>query len=258
MEMSVALLASILTASLVGSLHCAGMCGGFVAFYSGGLAGRRAVLPHLAYHGGRLATYLAAGATAGALGAAFDLGGAAAGVARPAAWAAGVLMIVWGAVSLARARGARVAGTLPLAGPLVRVVSRCYGAVSGRPPLVRAGLLGLFSTLLPCGWLYAFVVLAAGSGRPSGGLLIMGAFWAGTVPALLGFGVGVQALAAPLRGRIPALTSSLLLIVGLLWLVGRAVAPLPGPHPPGFSARAATAVDIPSDPGARCPYHGGD
>jgi sulfite exporter TauE/SafE len=38
-------------------------------------------------------------------------------------------------------------------------------AVASRPE-VRAAILGLGSALLPCGWLYAFVVTAAGTGRP--------------------------------------------------------------------------------------------
>ena len=48
------LLGTVLVTSLVGSLHCAAMCGPFVAVYAtrdgGGALG-----PHLAYSGGRLA-----------------------------------------------------------------------------------------------------------------------------------------------------------------------------------------------------------
>ena len=39
--MTAALLGTVFMASLAGSLHCAGMCGGFVAFYSGNDPGKR-------------------------------------------------------------------------------------------------------------------------------------------------------------------------------------------------------------------------
>ena len=69
-----ALIATVLGASLLGSAHCAGMCGGFVAFYAGGAAslrGRAAWSCHLAYNGGRLAAYATLGGAAGLLGAIF-------------------------------------------------------------------------------------------------------------------------------------------------------------------------------------------
>ena len=45
----------MLVASLLGSAHCAGMCGGFVCFYSGGTGATRATLrAHAPYNGGRL------------------------------------------------------------------------------------------------------------------------------------------------------------------------------------------------------------
>ena len=89
--MNAALLGTVFMASLAGSLHCAGMCGGFVAFYSGTEPGRRGrrYLAHLTYNGGRLTSYLILGALAGLLGAAVDLAGSMAGVQRFAAIAAG-------------------------------------------------------------------------------------------------------------------------------------------------------------------------
>ena len=67
-------------------------------------------------------------------------------------------------------------------GFVLRIGARVNRLVRERPPVARALLLGLFSTLLPCGWLYAFAVLAAGTGGPWTGMLVMAAFWAGTVP----------------------------------------------------------------------------
>ena len=58
---------AVFGASLVGSLHCAGMCGGFVACLCGGPS--KVGSAHLAYHAGRGVGYLTLGALAGLLGA---------------------------------------------------------------------------------------------------------------------------------------------------------------------------------------------
>ena len=53
---------------LLGGTHCVGMCGGIVGALSMGVTARWSM--HLAYNGGRIMSYAAAGAIAGALGAA--------------------------------------------------------------------------------------------------------------------------------------------------------------------------------------------
>jgi sulfite exporter TauE/SafE len=225
--MTEVVLGTVLMASLMGSLHCAGMCGGFVVFYSGGAAtpGRRRWLAHLAYNGGRFVTYAALGAVAGALGAAINRAGALAGVQRVAAVAAGILMVGWGTWALLQALNVRLP-RIPFPRAISRRTEKLFGALRGRPPVIRALLLGLLSTLLPCGWLWAFAVLAAGTGEVLQGALVMVAFWAGTVPVMLGIGVSIQALSAPLRRRLPVVTAAVLILVGLLWLGGRAAMPV--------------------------------
>jgi sulfite exporter TauE/SafE len=234
-----ALLGTVLVASLVGSLHCAGMCGPVVAFYAGAdpSRGARRLLGHLAYNGGRLATYVLLGAVFGAAGAAIDLAGAAAGLQRPAAITAGLLMVGWGLYALLQALGVR----LPLARApkgVYRATSRAYRALRDRPPVVKALLLGLISTFLPCGWLYAFAVLAAGTGSPWRGMAVMAVFWVGTIPVMLGLGVSLHYLAAPLRKRLPAITAVILIVMGLTWVVWRSGAPLPHAQPPDGIAEA--------------------
>jgi sulfite exporter TauE/SafE len=169
------------------------------------------------------------GAAAGLLGAAVDLAGSMAGVQRVAALAAGVLIVLWGGYSLAQALD------LPLPAPpaprfLRSATARVWGSLARRSPVTRALLLGLFSTLLPCGWLYAFAVLAAGTGSVWAGMLVMAAFWAGTVPVMLGLGLSLQALSVPLRRKVPVATAAMLVVVGLLWLFGRAGMPSGGGH----------------------------
>ncbi len=216
----IALVGSVLGASLLGSPHCAGMCGGFVVFYAGQESGSRRPWPHLAYNGGRLLSYVALGAVAGALGAGVDRIGAAAGIGRAAAILAGLLMVTWGGLTLLRALGVRLPTTIAPAA-LHRAVAGAMRALHARPPEVRALALGLLSTLLPCGWLYAFATTAAATGAAATGALVMAAFWLGTLPVMAGFGLLAQRAVGPLRRRLPAFTAAALVVVGLLTMAGR-------------------------------------
>jgi hypothetical protein len=251
--MTAALLATVLTASLAGSLHCAGMCGGFVAFYAGRDASGRGArwAGHTAYNGGRLASYLLLGSVAGMLGAAVDLAGSLAGVQQIAAFAAGALMVVWGVYALLQALDLPLPA-IPVPRFVHRITSRAYHSMRERPPVFRALLLGLFSTLLPCGWLYAFAVLAAGTGGPWPGMAVMAAFWIGSVPVMLGLGVSLQWLSVPLRRRLPVVTAAVLIVVGLLWLVGRSTMTTSEPHHHQAIGMAAveTVGDADRDPHA--------
>ena len=220
-----ALALSVLVASLVGSLHCAGMCGGLVALYAGDSVrgrGREALAGHVAYNLGRLSAYAALGALAGALGAALDLGGTLLGIQRVAAAVAGALIALWGTLALLESLGRRVPRLEP---PLwLRgLVSRGIGLVAGRRPATRALAVGLLTGCLPCGWLYAFVVTAAGTGSAAAGATLMAVFWLGTLPVMVGLGVGLRGLAGPLRRYVPTACAMAMILVGLLAVAGRMV-----------------------------------
>ena len=216
---SLAMAGTVLAASLLGSPHCAGMCGGFVAFYSGHAARGSRGLAHAAYSVGRLASYVTLGALAGALGLGLDRAGALAGVARGAALASGALMVAWGGLTLLELRDARLFHRAPTF--LVRPLGGAMRAVREQPAPIRGLVVGLLTTLLPCGWLYAFVAVAAGSGSPVTGAAVMGLFWLGTLPVMTALGLAVQHVAGPLRHRIPALTAALLVVLGLFTIAGK-------------------------------------
>jgi len=210
---------SALVASLLGSPHCFAMCGGFVCFYSGQGAEHR-LRPQLAYHGGRLISYATLGALAGALGVGIDHLGVAAGLQRTAAVIAGFGILVWGGLAIVAARGIQLgpwaahrAGRSPIAAMLRRI--------HAWSPAARALALGLVTTLLPCGWLYLFVATAAGTGSVAAGVVVMTAFWLGTVPILAGLGLAAQRAITPLRARMPALSAAVLIVAGLLTITGK-------------------------------------
>lgn len=217
------LLGSVFLASLIGSLHCVGMCGGFVAFYAGdqGDGKQGGIGAHTAYHLGRLLTYTALGALAGLVGAGLNRLGAFAGFQHAALYITGILLILWGLGMLAQQSGYLSLQTRLPAG-FQRIVFLAYKTLREQPNHRRALWLGLLTTALPCGWLYAFVVSAASTGDPIRGALVMYAFWAGTVPALLALGLGIRRLSLALGAWVPRLSAIALIVIGGLAFSQRA------------------------------------
>jgi sulfite exporter TauE/SafE len=220
---SIAVLGVFLS-SLLGSLHCAGMCGPLVAAYAG-MPGsdapwRRRAAAHAAYSAGRLAAYLVLGALAGTFGAAVDQAAARGGATRAAAVVSGSLIAIWGLHALLGALDIHVP-RVRAPYPVRRALAAVMRAVAGRSPVSRAAILGLGSALLPCGWLYAFVVTAGGTGSAVGGAAVMAVFWTGTLPVMLAFGEAVRTLTGPLRRHVPATCAVVLMLVGLWTVFGR-------------------------------------
>jgi hypothetical protein len=234
--------------SLTGSLHCAGMCGAFVAFAVATPGADPATqtgrtLLHTAYNGGRLVTYTLLGALAGALGAAMDLGGAQVGVARTAMLFAGSIMIGFGVVTFLRRRGVRLPNA-PIPKRWRTLVSRGHRYAMGKPPVVRALMIGLLTTLLPCGWLYVFAAYAASTGSAAIGALTMAVFWVGTLPVLVAVGEGAGRLTGALGRHIPSLTTAAIVLVGIWTIIGRAG--LPAMSSPALTPVSDAVTDGPA------------
>jgi uncharacterized protein len=221
-----ALIAAVFAASLLGSLHCAGMCSPFLMFAvaSDDNAPRRGFSVHAAYHAGRLATYTTLGIIAGAIGQALDLGGSSLGIGRLAAILAGALMIAFGLGAVLRTLGAKIP-KLRTPRPLLNIVKHGHRVAFNLEPTQRALAIGLLTTLLPCGWLYAFAVAAAGTGSPILGGLTMAVFWTGTLPVMISLGVGLRELTGPVRRFVPLVSSLVVVVIGVATVFGRAQLP---------------------------------
>lgn len=184
------ILVSGLVLGLAGSVHCVAMCGGIAGAVSqaasagqgGAVAAARAALLASA---GRIASYAMAGALAGAFGGTLTrlvaVGGAHGTALRT------VLALVIVAVGFELARTGRAFGFLERAGaalwrhatPLLRRI--------GRPERAWQVLaMGAIWGWLPCGLVYAGLVVAAAAGRPDQGALAMLSFGLGTLPAVVG------------------------------------------------------------------------
>jgi sulfite exporter TauE/SafE len=234
-----ALVASVFIAAFLGSAHCAAMCGGLACFVAGDTHAARATA---AYNGGRLIAYAILGAIAGAIGAGFDQAGSIVGIARPAAIVAGVLMIVWGGITALTAAGVRVALPRLLPAGTQRAIGNAMRTMRDRSPVERGLTLGLLTPLLPCGWLYAFVMTAAATGSAPRGAFVMAVFWAGTVPAMAALGLGLQRALGPFRTKLPAITATAMVVIGLLTVAGK-FTPSAHAHQPDSTAAAADGHD---------------
>lgn len=166
-------------------MHCVGMCGAINAGFTLARAGqlwRR----QLAFNAGRITSYAAAGAAAGALGSA-------------GAYAASVLpsqsLLYLAASAVTVVAGLHFAGALRLAkldalgAPLWRRVQPLAARLLPASTIPQSYAAGLLWGWLPCGLVYAALAAAVFTGGALEGAAAMAAFGAGTLPWLLAAGV---------------------------------------------------------------------
>lgn len=193
---------------LLGGTHCVGMCGGIVSAMSmGGGAGWGM---HLAYNSGRILSYAAAGAIAGALGAA-SMGLEGQVPARMALYFVANLMLVAlglyligmsGALAFTERAGQMLWRHLQ---PLTRRFLPVRGPVQAFP-------LGMLWGWLPCGLVYSALASALTAGSAGRGALMMLAFGLGTLPNLLLAGLVLARLNEFVRRPLVRTISGLLVL----------------------------------------------
>jgi sulfite exporter TauE/SafE len=229
--MILSLCISTFLASLLGSLHCAGMCGVFAAVATSSLRPSPAERLRLTvlYSGGRLASYIALGAVSGLAGQVLDIGAAASGFTNVAAIVAATVVTLAGLSHLAARAGARLP-RVPVPGPLLRFVGAGHRLVGDWPPAARALAIGLLTTLLPCHWLYTFALTSAGTADPVAGAAVMAFFWLGTLPALVAAGATISRFAGRWQSFMPVATAALMVGTGVATIALRVVRPCSQPH----------------------------
>lgn len=200
--------------------HCLGMCGGIVAIYSARQAAQTPagesqpgmmarIVSFLPLHLGRITTYTFFGALIGLAGSLLDQAGGMMG------WQ-GLFSVIVGIIMLLV--------SLSLMGVLPPIEATLVTLTKGNTPVTRMrGLFGkrsFWSTLtlgilwgfLPCGLVFAMLVLAARVGTFWGGALTMLTFGLGTVPTLVGFGLAANLLSPKLRGGLQSFAAILLML----------------------------------------------
>ena len=80
----------------------------------------------------------------------------------------------------------------------------------------RDFLAGLFTGFIPCGLVYAFLILAASSGDVLHAWAIMVAFGAGTVPIMVLTGCGGSVISVATRSRVLRIAAWCVVVTGLI------------------------------------------
>ncbi|MBI2276023.1 MAG: sulfite exporter TauE/SafE family protein [Dechloromonas sp.] len=202
---------------LLGGTHCVGMCGGIVGALSLGAPARWSML--LSYNSGRILSYGAAGAIAGALGAA-SMGLEGQVPVRLILFLLANLMLV--ALGLYLIGMTRTLAFTERAGQhLWRLIQPLTKRFLPVRTVAQAFPLGLLWGWLPCGLVYSALASSLTAGSSGRGALMMLAFGLGTLPNLLLAGILFARLNEFVRRPAVRMFSGLLVLgFGLYGLFG--------------------------------------
>jgi hypothetical protein len=238
----------IFVASLLGSPHCVGMCGGFATWGGGTSENRTKINDYVRivfYNLGRLLTYLTLGAMCGAFGSTVDELGLSLGLQRVSFIIISLLICLYGIALLIKTLSVgsildyRIFSTLKITLPegIAKQLKRSYSLLGIPLKLVVNAnkkkfmmkekshgiyfpfMLGTTSTLLPCGWLYTYLTVAASTGSWLESSIIMFFFWLGTLPLITGIGLLSNKILTSLLPWKSVITGFILLICGSMSLI---------------------------------------
>ncbi len=198
---------------LVGSAHCAGMCGPIALAlplkssnwfnrFTGGIV----------YNLGRIITYMILGAIFGLMGKGLHMAG----------------FQLWASIGIGIAMIAMVLVPLIFKQmPSLNNVFEGYSArmMSGFRNLFRKGTLGslfgigLLNGILPCGLVYVAVAGAINTGDVISAMLYMALFGAGTIPVMLAISMAGTMISLKMRVFINKLSPYVIVLLGVLFIL---------------------------------------
>lgn len=237
-----AIISSYITAFLLGlfsTVHCIAMCGSVIGALTLSLPvevreSQRRMLPFVFnYNVGRILSYGLAGTIVGLLSTPLTQ--------LNAHWVLRILSVI-----VMIAMGLYLAGWFPkfaraerLGAPVWRLLQPIGQKLLPVKSYSQAFLLGMVWGWLPCGLVYAALAVAATAGDPIKGSLVMLAFGAGTLPAVMGAGLFTGMLASLARSKqlrqVAGVLIIVMAIVTLLW----PLEPVHQHHQPQVSSEAA-------------------
>ena len=197
---------AIIAASIIGSIHCVGMCGALAM--TAGAQSRKGLVY---YHLGRLLGYFSVGALAGFLGSEF-INSEMKYISLISTVFLSVSFLVIGFSIIKK-------GQLHIKQPafLKLFYQNRVGRIleSKISHSVSSFLIGLLSPLLPCGWLYGFILIAVATNNPLWGGILLTSFWIGTLPALSGISLLVKKPIKHFNGKASIFIGIFLMLIGL-------------------------------------------
>lgn len=192
---------------LLGSFHCAGMCGPIaLATPTVGQSGAERVMSKLTYNAGRIMMYAALGSLLGA----FGLGLKLAGLQQVVSIAAGAVIIL--SVVMSSRLGKLAPSSFFSFGSLMGKLfqQKTYTALFG---------IGLLNGLLPCGFVYIALLGSVATQQVWEGALFMVLFGLGTLPMMFGVSMLGQFLTHGTRSKVNKLAPVFAVIIGCLFML---------------------------------------
>lgn len=207
------ILFSALVLGLMGSFHCAGMCGPIaIALPLHGNSIPQKIFGGTLYNLGRTLTYGVMGAIFGLLGQGVEM----IGFQQKISIIMGVIMILSVVFpSLFRNQYNMEKSWFSLVGKLKKSIGKLFSVHS----FSSLFFIGLLNGLLPCGLVYMAIAGAIGTGEVVLGSLYMIMFGLGTIPMMLSIALAGNILSVAIRRKINRLIPVLVVVVGIFFIL---------------------------------------
>jgi sulfite exporter TauE/SafE len=208
-----AILLSALVLGLMGSFHCAGMCGPIaVALPLHGNTVPQKIFGGTLYNVGRTITYGIMGAIFGLLGQGIQM----IGVQQKISVIMGAVMIISVLFPALFKNQYRMDKSMfSLVGKLKKRIGEMFSIRSFQSLF----FIGMLNGLLPCGLVYMAIAGAIGTGNAAEGTLYMLLFGLGTIPMLLTISLAGNIMGQAIRRKINKLIPVMVVVVGLLFIL---------------------------------------
>ncbi len=207
------ILISAFVLGIMGSFHCAGMCGPIaiaLPLHGNSVGGK--IFGGTLYNLGRTITYGIMGALFGLLG----QGVAMIGFQQKISIIMGGLMIISVLFpALFRNQYSMSKSWLSVVGKLKSSIGKMF-SIRSYPSLF---FIGMLNGLLPCGLVYMAIAGAIGTGSVGLGTLYMILFGLGTIPMLLSISLAGNLLSLTVRKRINKLIPVMVVVVGIFFIL---------------------------------------
>ncbi len=205
-----------------GMSHCVGMCGPLVIAFTTRRQARDTT-PLALYQIGRILTYAALGFAIGLIGQTLHI------AAIPPFWQAifasllGGLLFLSGVALWEKRPSPSWLSKTPIIGHISKATRKLLNTNHPAAPF----LLGISNGLLPCGAVYAMLLIAATTGSPLRGATVMFVFGLGTLPAMFGLPWLIKRLTQRSRVTFFRFAAFAIMLIGLqIMLRGLAAANL--------------------------------
>ena len=198
---------------LLGSFHCAGMCGPVaMALPVNNTSAANILTGRLLYNGGRIFTYASLGILAGIAGHVMMM----AGFQRTLSIASGIIIL------LAAGVYSRKNFMSPVLAKYTGAIKNQFRKLFGQKSMTTLFMIGLVNGLLPCGFVYIALAASCAAGNVTGSVGYMALFGLGTVPMML-----ILSLAGNFFGlrfsRAVRKATPYIAVVVALFLIGRGI-----------------------------------